>query len=470
MTAKKGCNVPIVLYCLILLSTPFLQAKEQIETIFNSPPNSDHSILNPNETIDDTVCNFLNRALPGDMVYIAAYNISGTKIKTAFMDTVTRIGKNAVFLIYEKSNTANFMEVLGPGKIENFKDDGTTDSAKLMHNKFIVIKDKAVLTGSYNFTVNAAYNDNNNIVIITSREVARLYEMEFKNMYDTGIFGATKSTSTHNPWWNGCSVDVGGALVDVWFSPYSIPGQTNTEIKAELKSAIQEVNFAVYTIGLNTGIDNELINLKNNSVAVNGILEKSQVMASYDNMKSAGVNVIEDLNPGLMHHKYAVIDPGLSTAKVITGSHNWTTTANNCNDENLVVIKSEYIAGRYASEFNSMMKTFNAQHTDRRDCGQVIREIKVYPSPAEKYVKINFIIDISPSKAVLNVYSAGGRRVYTRNITAEIIGNSFNEYIWYLGDTTGTRVPPGLYTLEIVVQSTDEKCTVIRKKVGIKSI
>ena len=53
---------------------------------------------------------------------------------------------------------------------------------------------------------------------------------------------------------------------------------------------------------------------------------------------------------GLMHDKFAVIDGHL----VITGSYNWTVSAERWNYENLLVIDSVSLASRYEQEFQKI--------------------------------------------------------------------------------------------------------------------
>lgn len=51
-----------------------------------------------------------------------------------------------------------------------------------------------------------------------------------------------------------------------------------------------------------------------------------------------------------MHHKFCVIDNEV----VITGSYNWTASADKRNNENLLVIHDAKIAQEYSAEFNRL--------------------------------------------------------------------------------------------------------------------
>ena len=67
----------------------------------------------------------------------------------------------------------------------------------------------------------------------------------------------------------------------------------------------------------------------------------------YDAFMQAGLDVRRDGNPGLMHHKVIIIDRSI----VITGSYNFSASAETSNDENVVIIHSADAAGRYLAEF-----------------------------------------------------------------------------------------------------------------------
>jgi len=54
-----------------------------------------------------------------------------------------------------------------------------------------------------------------------------------------------------------------------------------------------------------------------------------------------------------IHHKYGIIDQGVSAADpmVFTGSHNWSSAAENNNDENTVFVHDQVVANQYYQEF-----------------------------------------------------------------------------------------------------------------------
>ncbi|MBS7629295.1 hypothetical protein KEJ23_04900, partial [Candidatus Bathyarchaeota archaeon] len=72
--------------------------------------------------------------------------------------------------------------------------------------------------------------------------------------------------------------------------------------------------------------------------------------SEYGKLKDAGIQVRVDTNPALMHNKVAVID-GLIT---ITGSYNWSRSAEERNNENMLILRSVEVASTYESEFNKI--------------------------------------------------------------------------------------------------------------------
>jgi phosphatidylserine/phosphatidylglycerophosphate/cardiolipin synthase-like enzyme len=83
-----------------------------------------------------------------------------------------------------------------------------------------------------------------------------------------------------------------------------------------------------------------------------GVFEKSQVAgghSDFERFRSAGgpVHVCLDANPRNMHHKVIVIDDEI----VVTGSFNFSTSADKSNDENVVIFKNAEINRRFEEEF-----------------------------------------------------------------------------------------------------------------------
>jgi phosphatidylserine/phosphatidylglycerophosphate/cardiolipin synthase-like enzyme len=117
-----------------------------------------------------------------------------------------------------------------------------------------------------------------------------------------------------------------------------------------IDSAEKYVHVAVYSFTLDV-LRDALIRAKGRGVDVKVVIEKEQSRvqgSEYENLLKAGVNVKLDGNPATMHHKFVVVDGKI----MVTGSYNWSYSAEEKNDENLIVISNPDIAKFYEAEFN----------------------------------------------------------------------------------------------------------------------
>jgi len=65
----------------------------------------------------------------------------------------------------------------------------TDERSALMHNKFVILDGRSVWTGSWNYTVNGSYRNNNNVFVMESALAAAAYQAEFEEMFLRGEFG-----------------------------------------------------------------------------------------------------------------------------------------------------------------------------------------------------------------------------------------------------------------------------------------
>jgi phosphatidylserine/phosphatidylglycerophosphate/cardiolipin synthase-like enzyme len=85
------------------------------------------------------------------------------------------------------------------------------------------------------------------------------------------------------------------------------------------------------------------------------VLENSQVSnpgSEFDRLRQVGIEVRLDSNPHTMHHKVIVIDEAI----VITGSYNFSSSAEKHNDENVLILYDVAISAEYLLEFNRIFE------------------------------------------------------------------------------------------------------------------
>jgi phosphatidylserine/phosphatidylglycerophosphate/cardiolipin synthase-like enzyme len=215
----------------------------------------------------------------------------------------------------------------------------------LMHNKFVIIDRLEVWSGSMNFTANGAYKNNNNLIRIRSSRLAEDYTTEFNEMFVDDQFGPSSPANTPNP-----TLSVDGTLIEVYFSP---DDGTSAHLVNLIKGANKSISFLAYSF-TSDDIALAMLDQAQRGVSVSGVFEASQVRSNsgdeYEHLHSAGLDVRLDGNPYNMHHKLIILDGQI----VITGSYNFTASAETRNDENTLVIHDPGIAAAYAAEFQKV--------------------------------------------------------------------------------------------------------------------
>lgn len=229
-------------------------------------------------------------------------------------------------------------------KLKNFdlvKEDTTTSG--LMHHKFCVIDGGMVWTGSYNPNPYAEY-ENNDAVVVQSKEVAAVYIREFEKLWESG----TKSPKKESL---GKIFLDGDTTVEVYFSPED--GDFALERMLEiLGDAKMSIYFAQFTI-THPDIALALIRKAKKGIEVKGVVEYEQVgpYSKYPWFKLFEIDVQKDKNYFFaFHHKFFIVDEHT----VITGSLNPTKAGFESNRENLLIIHSSKIAKEYLEYFLSI--------------------------------------------------------------------------------------------------------------------
>ncbi|MBS7604886.1 MAG: phospholipase D family protein [Candidatus Bathyarchaeia archaeon] len=137
-------------------------------------------------------------------------------------------------------------------------------------------------------------------------------------------------------------------VLGIYFSPR---GGCAKSIIDLIRSANKSIHIMIYSFTLDS-IGYELIRAYQRGVDVKIVFEKGQITeySEYLRLKETGVPVRNDTNPALMHNKVMIIDSEI----VVTGSYNWTKSAEEENDENIIIIRSKKIAGEYERVFEKI--------------------------------------------------------------------------------------------------------------------
>ncbi|MGK7959395.1 DUF655 domain-containing protein [Crocosphaera sp.] len=267
--------------------------------------------------------------------------------------------------------------------------DDTEDGSKgtgLMHHKFIIIDGKVVIVSSANFTLSGIHGDlnnnqtrgnANNLLKIQSSELGQLFTEEFNLMWGDGTGGEKDSQFGINKLKRSPkTIIIGQSQVTVKFSPNSSKDDwkitTNGLISRILNQAKSSIKLALFVF-TDQNIANTLEKKHNQGINIKALIDPDFIFRYYsEGLDMLGVAVsnnckyemdnkpwkknintvgVANLPQGdKLHHKLAVIDDNM----VITGSHNWSASANYQNDETLLVIHNPLVTQHYQQEFNQL--------------------------------------------------------------------------------------------------------------------
>jgi len=132
----------------------------------------------------------------------------------------------------------------------------------------------------------------------------------------------------------------------VFFSP---KGGCTTAIVNTINSARQEILVQAYSF-TSQPIADALVNAYKRNIKVEIILDKSQLTAKSSMLNyvvQSGIPTYIDSKHAIAHNKIIIIDK----KTVITGSFNFTKSAEERNAENLIIIPSAELAGVYIKNF-----------------------------------------------------------------------------------------------------------------------
>ena len=308
------------------------------------------TILKPDRSCNHAVCREFVKQIDNskETIDIALYGWANIpKVNTA-LENASKRGV-MIRIVYDTSlgkenyytETEDFVK-----KCSNVRSDNIDGDKKLtnmlMHNKFAIFDRKVVYTGSMNFSTTGFSGFNhNNVLVINSAEIAGLYTEEFNRMY-SGKFHTLKEKSANNT-----GIKSGSSLVSVFFSPQD-KGIINGVIPL-VRSAKDSVLIPTFIL-THDELFNELAAAKKRGVDVRVIIDATSTGVTHSKvklMRQSGIPVKAENYAGKMHAKAMIIDGRY----LVLGSANFSNSAENKNDENMVVIDNKRLANFYKDYF-----------------------------------------------------------------------------------------------------------------------
>ena len=276
--------------------------------------DSDFEILDvffcPHDYCGKKLISFINMA--NKSLNCEFYDIDDKYIINSIINKSNEID---VSILVDKSNDIEFFKKI--------------DQNGLMHHKFCLIDDEYVFVGSYNPTINGAYKNNNNIIILKGKSAYDEYYNEFLRL-------------------NGLDYKYKSKFIK--FNRHIYETLYN-----KIKSANKSIKIAAFTF-TDPDLADLIIEKHLSGIDVKILLEKRQISkwSQYERFLKYDI-VKKDFNKNNMHNKFFIIDDKL----VITGSYNPTRNAKNRNSENIIIIDDQKYINDFISEFNFLYNPNN---------------------------------------------------------------------------------------------------------------
>jgi len=136
--------------------------------------------FSPDDGVADRLAALISQA--STSIYFLAYSFTSDALAEAMHQRASAgVVVNGVF------DESQYFSNTGT-EFDRFRESGIdvrVDANRgLMHNKVIIIDEKMVVTGSYNFSANAEERNDENVLILHSPEIAAMYVEEFRKIYD----------------------------------------------------------------------------------------------------------------------------------------------------------------------------------------------------------------------------------------------------------------------------------------------
>ncbi len=307
------------------------------------------TILKPDRNCSHAVCkefvNLINSTK--DSIDIALYGWADIpKVCDAIKHAQERGVE--VRIVYDTSSrdnyypeTLNFVKRFSSSRSDEIQDNKKLTNM-LMHNKFAVFDAKTVYTGSMNFSTTGLSGFNHNAVVIAnSKAIADLYEKEFDQMFE-GNFHTMKMNSANNE-----NIKTGDTVISVYFSPQD-KGLSKAVVPL-IKQAKQYIYIPTFIL-THQAVFDALLEAKDRGVVVKVIIDATSTGVTHSKvgaLRKSGVELKTENYAGKMHAKTMIIDDEY----LIVGSANFSDSAENKNDENMLIIQNSKFAKLYRDYF-----------------------------------------------------------------------------------------------------------------------
>ena len=313
---------------------------EAQEFVSNDSHNDMRIYFAPSVSILDGLLQFLDRAK--ESIDLCVFDLKHKKIVEKLIEKHEE-GIHVRIIIDNYSLKNDEIRKLEKAGLEFIHDNRSA----LMHNKFVIVDQEQVWTGSMNFTYTGVGKNDNNALRISSKRLAMNYTREFNEMWHSSVktpgFGIRSPAKTP---FNEISL----ANYDL-FTAFSPEDGVLSQLEKEVNLAQESIKIMAFVL-TSKDLADELIKRHKAGVKVQVHVARMAVSiggSQFDYLKKNGIEMnISRNRSGKMHHKVIIIDD----QTVVTGSYNFSKAAEKTNDENTLIIKSKEVGEIYAREFS----------------------------------------------------------------------------------------------------------------------
>ncbi len=373
MNFTKIITIVLIIFVVVLIATSYLsfnksdikeETSDKIDSTFENI--KDNNLINIPKTSFENIKSriafgSINREIPSEVYFCpedncltellkliesskktidcAVYDISLETITEKLIEKSNKEVNIRIVSDYERSKSKN--SSIGVLKESNVSIITNPSDSSYMHNKFCVFDEKIVWIGSMNFTLNGNYTNNNNVLVIEDKELAKEYTKKVDSFFKGEFSPKINEEVVLKQYGN----------IENYFCP-----EDNCEyhLLKYLENSTSSLDCMFFSFTLNSVFDV----IKDKPIDQRYILEKRNIdsYSQYNNLKNNSIPVILDENPNSMHNKFCIIDDYI----VMTGSMNISNNGTKNNDEILIFVYDQEVANKYKNYFEKYWDLWSA--------------------------------------------------------------------------------------------------------------
>jgi len=271
--------------------------------------------------------------LPSLINALAAASKRGVVVRVVYDGTNGSLDLNNAVTDNQPFDAIKTLQAANVGLVNGGRSSG------LMHDKMVIVDGKTLFMGSWNLSYNDTYRNNNNLLEITDPKLIANYQAKFNELFVDKHFGTHAKVMIPNP-----SLVIGGIQVENYMAPED---DVMAKLVQYVQGAQKTVHYMIFTY-THADLSAAMIARFKAGINVEGVIEdRGATLGALPALFCAKLPVKTDGNKYTMHHKVIIIDG----QTVITGSFNFTKSADTANDDNLLVLHSPGVASFYEQEY-----------------------------------------------------------------------------------------------------------------------